>query len=267
MEKLKRSVRMLFNGEALADKQKRLVNIVKNRCRTGIDERQISVDIRQMNSAVELFKVGRKQLLCLNGAFALCLCNLLLNKVGKSDGITADFVCRRNYNGIRRIYTSLTLGVKRRKAVYTVTPEFNSVRVSAVGRKNINYSAPDGELTRAVNLAAPCISGIDEPVNKLILLDGFADGERYPLGDKLLGRNCELQSRLNRADNRTHTAIDEMTEHAQSGMFIITGFYVVGAQGYVSGRIHDGIAAKGIEIFTQLIRRAFVGRYNYCFVR
>ena len=113
---------------------------------------------RHTTRHVELFKVGRKQLLCLNGAFALCLCNLLLNKVGKSDGITADFVCRRNYNGIRRINTSLTLGVKRRKAVYTVTPEFNSVR-PALMSLSISSSCSTVSPTVSVILLAISSSG------------------------------------------------------------------------------------------------------------
>ncbi len=58
VKKLKRSVCVLLDGKALADEQKRLVNIIKNRRRTRINKRQISVDIRQMNSAVKLLQVG-----------------------------------------------------------------------------------------------------------------------------------------------------------------------------------------------------------------
>ncbi len=100
MKKLNRSICVLLDGKALADEQKRLIDIVKNRCRTRINKRQISVNIRQVNPAVELLKISRKQLLRLNRAFTLRPCNLLLDEVGKLDGIAANFICRRYHHGI-----------------------------------------------------------------------------------------------------------------------------------------------------------------------
>ena len=71
VKKLKSRICVFLDGKAFADEQDRLVNIIKDRCGAGINQRQISVDIRQMYSAVELFKVGRKKLFCGGRAFTL----------------------------------------------------------------------------------------------------------------------------------------------------------------------------------------------------
>ena len=143
-----------------------------------------------------------------------------------------------------------------------IAPELHAGGLLHVGRVDVRNVAADRKLTRAVHLVAPRIACAVQKRGQLGAGQCVAGAQAAGVRAEIRPRRRVLgQALVGHADGLQPPA-DEVAQHGQTAVFVLTARALDGAQHIVAGREHCRRHAQRVQVARKPGRLGLAGRHD-----
>ena len=134
------------------------------------------------------------------------------------------------------------------EGVYLVVPVLHTGGLAHIGGVDVHDVAPDAELSRAVHLTAPHVSGGEEPLHQRFAVVDHAGLEGEGVFLELVLRHSVLEQGLGGDADGVQPSARQRAQHRQTPVLVLAARAFDGAEHEVPGREHRRREPQRLEV-------------------
>ena len=154
----------------------------------------------------------------------------------------------RKIDLFQRTVPPLGQQVEGGKGVYLVVPVLHTGGLAHIGGVDVHDVAPDAELSRAVHLTSPHVSGGEEPLHQRFAVVDHAGLEGEGVFLELVLRHSVLEQGLGGDADGVQPSARQRAQHRQTPVLVLAARAFDGAEHEVPGREHRRREPQRLEV-------------------